>query len=140
MLYSKASVCCCIMCHVSIAYQLTFTAAAGNICFPTDDVSLSAIAAEFAKVTPAVPNVVAAVDGVLFETGPPPITEHSAIGGHYCRKGYFAVSVLTFVDAHMRILSLSMSVQSSSHDSACFGASGLGSKVRAVACPWWIQA
>jgi hypothetical protein len=40
----------------------------GNINFPTSDESLGLLAKEFAKVSPAVPNVVAAVDSVVFET------------------------------------------------------------------------
>ena len=112
----------------------------GNIRFPTDDASLRALAAEFAKITPAVPNVVAAVDGVLFETDTPITTTTSSIGGAFCRKGYFAVGVLTFVDAHMRILSMSMSVQSSAHDSTCFAASHLGHKLDTPGeiAPHWV--
>jgi hypothetical protein len=98
----------------------------GNIRFPTTDASLQCLASEFAKVTGAIPNVVAAVDGIVFETDTPRTTSDSAMGGSYCRKGYFAVGVLAFVDAHMRILSLSMSVQSSAHDSTLFAASDVG--------------
>ena len=85
------------------------------------------------------PNVVAAVDSVVFETTAPQATPFdpenkdaptSAIGAAFNRKGFFAVTVLAFVDAHMRILSLSMSCQSSSHDSTLFQASELGMKVR----------
>ena len=95
------------------------------------------LADEFGKISKAVPNVVAAVDSVVFETIAPtahPFDEDknkptSSIGASFNRKGYFAVTVLAFVDAHMRILSLSMSCQSSSHDSTLFQASNLGMKV-----------
>jgi hypothetical protein len=102
---------------------------------------LRKLADEFKKVTPAVPNVVAAVDSVVFETIAPQAAPFdpenkdaptSAIGASFNRKGFFAVTVLAFVDAHMRILSLSMSCQSSSHDSTLFQASHLGMKVRDV--------
>jgi len=42
------------------------------------------------------------------------------------RKGYFAVTAMTFVDANMRILSVSMTCATSSHDSSCFQASDVG--------------
>jgi hypothetical protein len=99
---------------------------------------LQKLADEFVKVSPAVPNVVAAVDSIVFETIAPqtkPFDPNdkdaptSAIGAAYNRKGFFAVTVLAFVDAHMRILSLSMTCQSSSHDSTLFQASQLGMKV-----------
>ncbi len=82
--------------------------------------------------------MVAAVDSVVFETIAPtaqpfddrdPQAPTSSIGAAFNRKGYFAVTVLAFVDAHMRILSLSMSCQTSSHDSTLFQASNLGMKV-----------
>lgn len=117
------------------------------------------MADEFKKISPAVPNVVAAVDSVVFETIAPqalahdakepnanttaigsafnrqryfPITVLAFVDAHmriFYRKGYFAVTVLAFVDAHMRILYLSMSCQSSAHDSTLFQASELGYKV-----------
>jgi hypothetical protein len=110
----------------------------GNIEFPTSDTSLRALADEFKKISPAVPNVVAAVDSLVFETIAPtaqPFDDTdahaptSSIGAAFNRKGYFAVTVLAFVDAHMRILSLSMSCQTSSHDSTLFQASNMGMKV-----------
>jgi hypothetical protein len=110
----------------------------GNIFFPTSEASLQKLADEFKKISPAVPNVVAAVDSVVFETVAPQANAHdahehnantTAIGSAFNRKGYFAVTVLAFVDAHMRILYLSMSCQSSAHDSTLFQASELGYKV-----------
>jgi hypothetical protein len=115
------------------------TCISGNIEFPTSDASLRALAFQFKKSSPAVPNVVAAVDSVVFETIAPtaqPFDDTdthaptSSIGATFNREGYFAVTVLAFVDAHMRILSLSMSCQTSNHDSTLFQASNLGMKVR----------
>ena len=99
------------------------------------------LANEFSKVSPAVPNVVAAVDSVVFETIAPraqafndkdKTAPTSSIGAAFNRKGYFAVTVLAFVDANMRFLSISMSCQTSSHDSTLFQASNLGIKLRFI--------
>jgi hypothetical protein len=44
----------------------------------------------------------------------------------FLRKGYFATTMLAFVDANLRFLSVSISCYSSSHDSTLFSASKLG--------------
>jgi hypothetical protein len=78
-----------------------------------------------------IPNVVAAVDCVVLEMHVPRSTkfkdeEQTNISSQFCRKGYFAVTLLAFVDAHMRFLSASITCGSSSHDSTQFAASNLG--------------
>jgi len=50
----------------------------GNIFFPTSDAALQKLADEFKKISPAVPNVVAAVDSVVFETIAPQALAHDA--------------------------------------------------------------
>jgi hypothetical protein len=69
------------------------------------------------------------VSQLLLQRSHSTILTASSIGAAFNRKGYFAVTVLAFVDAHMRILSLSMSCQTSSHDSTLFQASNMGMKV-----------
>lgn len=51
------------------------------------------------------------------------------IAAQYCRKGYFATTMLAFVDASTRFLSVSIKCASSSHDSTLFACSNLGKKI-----------
>jgi hypothetical protein len=107
---------------------------AGNIRFPTSPDALRVCSAGFDQITRAVPNVIAAVDGVIFETIAPTAADfedhpavQTAIGQDYNRKGYFALTCLVYVDAFMRILSVSMTCCTSSHDSTLLSASSVGS-------------
>jgi hypothetical protein len=122
----------------------------GNICFPQSDLALRTCSDAFAKISPAGPNVIAAVDGVVFETFAPTATsyedgqagdkEHTAIGQDFNRKGYFAVTAMCFVDARMRFLSVSMTVATSSHDSTGFLASNVGTLLEdpSALAPHWV--
>jgi len=118
---------------------------AGNIRFPKSDDDLALLASGFAAVSPAIPNVVAAVDSVVFERIAPTAssvhdTAQTAIGSQFCRKGYFGVTVLAFVDAQMRFLSISISCGASSHDGTLFSCSKIGAALDEGAgiAPHWI--
>ena len=128
---------CCIAVHADVP--------PGNIKFPTDDADLAQLARGFAAISPAIPNVVAAVDSVIFERTAPTATKfedanQTSIGSHFCRKGYFGVTVLAFVDAQMRFLSISISCGSSSHDGTLFSCSKVGAALDEGAGikPHWI--
>ncbi len=102
-----------------------------NIAFPTSDTGLCALAQGFRDRDDNVPNVVAAVDAVVLEMRAPTSTrlrdkKQTNISSQYCRKGFFATTMLAFVDANMRFLSISISCGSSSHDSTLFGCSEMG--------------
>jgi hypothetical protein len=81
-----------------------------------------------------IPNVVAATDCIVLEMRAPtrvPFKDRekgkeSNISSQFCRKGYFATTVLAFVDSKMRFLSLSINCGSSSHDSTVFACSKIG--------------
>ena len=100
----------------------------------------------FADISPAIPHVVAAVDSVIFERIAPTATalddpQQTAIGSQFCRKGYFGVTVLAFVDAQMRFLSISISCGASSHDGTLFSCSKIGAALddgRRVAPHWLV--
>ncbi len=102
-----------------------------NIAFPTSDTGLCALAQGFRDRDDNVPNVVAAVDAVVLEMRAPTSTrlrdkKQTNISSQYCRKGFFATTMLAFVDANMRFLSISINCGSSSHDSTLFGCSEMG--------------
>jgi len=100
-----------------------------NIKFPRSDAGLKTLASGFAGIANgmgrAIPGVVAAVDSVCFQRRAPTArmqenndgtaTFTTSIGQAYNRKGYFATTVLAFVDSQLRFLSISMSCYSSSH-------------------------
>jgi hypothetical protein len=101
-----------------------------NIRFPWSDVGLSCLAQGFADRNANIPNVVAAVDCCVLEMNTPERTKFNEkkqtnISSRFCRKGCYATTVLAFVDAHMRFLSVSITCGSSSHDSTHFSASNL---------------
>jgi len=105
----------------------------GNIAFPTSEEGLQKLADGFAKIAHGtggtIPNVVAAVDSVVIQRKAPVASKEKNIAGQYCRKGYFATTMLAFVDAAGRFLSVSVRCQASSHDSTLFGCSTLGKKI-----------
>jgi hypothetical protein len=114
-----------------------------NIKFPRSDAGLQTLASGFAGIGGgmgrAIPGVVAAVDSVCFQRRAPTArmqenddgtaTFTTSIGQAYNRKGYFATTVLAFVDSQLRFLSISMSCYSSSHDSTLFTTSKMGKVV-----------
>jgi hypothetical protein len=100
-----------------------------NVLFPTSDIGLSSLAQGFADKAgsaPSIPNVVAAVDCVVLEIRAPTVRKDTNISAQYNRKGYFATTVLAFVDSKMRFLSISINCATSSHDSTVFSCSKLG--------------
>ncbi len=110
---------------------------ADNIVFPTSDVGLSCLADLFhdRDKDNNIPNVVAAVDCVILEMRAPKRSKFGSsdkatnISSQFCRKGFFATTVLAFVDANMRFLSVSINCGASSHDSTVFGCSEMGYKL-----------
>jgi hypothetical protein len=104
-----------------------------NIQFPTTEEGLQQLAQGFARVASGkgstIPNVVAAVDSVVIPRKTPIASKEKNVAGQYCRKGYFATTMLAFVDASSRFLSVSVRCASSSHDSTLFGCSSLGKKI-----------
>ncbi len=117
-----------------------------NVLFPTTEIGLACLAQGFADKAgsaPTIPNVVAAVDCVVVEMRSPTVGKKSNISAQYCRKGYFATTVLAFVDSKMRFLSVSINCGSSSHDSTVFACSKVGhllslSKEEGGIDPKWI--
>jgi hypothetical protein len=111
----------------------------GNIDFPKDAASLAVLASGFAAINKGmgatIPGVVAAVDSVCVQRKAPHArksdtgTFTTSIAQAFNRKGYFATTVLAFVDANMRFLSVSMSCYSSSHDSTLFSCSSTGNYI-----------
>jgi hypothetical protein len=81
------------------------------------------------------PGVVAAVDSVCVQRKAPTARKNdkgeftSSIAQAFNRKGYFATTVLAFVDSDLRFLSVSMSCYSSSHDSTLFSCSSTGNYI-----------
>ena len=109
-----------------------------NIQFPQTETGLRCLADGFAKICSgkgsAIPGVVAAVDSVCVQRKAPGAKKNgnvftSSIAQAFNRKGYFATTVLAFVDADLRFLSISMSCYSSSHDSTLFACSSMGQLV-----------
>ena len=107
----------------------------GNIVFPQTERGLQCLADGFASICSgkgrAIPSVVAAVDSVCVQRKAPGAKNvgdvfTSSIAQAFNRKGYFATTVLAFVDADLRFLSVSMSCYSSSHDSTLFSCSTMG--------------
>jgi hypothetical protein len=76
-----------------------------------------------------IPNVVAAVDSVVIPRKTPIASKEKNVAGQFCRKGFFGTTMLAFVDASSRFLSVSVRCASSSHDSTLFGCSRLGKKI-----------
>lgn len=111
-----------------------------NIKFPRSDLGLQTLARGFAGIAGgmgrAIPGVVAAVDSVCIQRRAPSARMEqkkdgttsftTSIAQAYNRKGYFATTMLAFVDSQLRFLSISMSCFSSSHDSTLFSASKMG--------------
>lgn len=103
-----------------------------NINFPVTEVGLKCLAQGFADRNDNICDVVAAVDCCILEMHTPESkkfkdkTKQTNISSRFCRKGHFATTVLAFVDAHMRFLSISITCGASSHDSTHFSASSLG--------------
>ncbi len=91
------------------------------------------MAAGFASIASGkgktISNVVAAVDSVVIQRKAPVAGQEKNVSGQFCRKGYFATTMLAFVDAFGRFLSISIVCASSSHDSTAFACSELGSKI-----------
>jgi hypothetical protein len=124
---------------------------AGNIMFPTTDAGLAHLAKGFAQISrgkgccaecfaftalhshnvtgSTISNVVAAVDSVVIQRKCPVASKEKNIAGQYCRKGYFATTMLAFVDAFGRFLSISIVCSASSHDSTAFACSELGHQI-----------
>lgn len=104
-----------------------------NIHFPMSQEGLQKLADGFARVAggkgSTIPNVVAAVDSVVVPRKTPIACKEKNLAGQYCRKGFFATTMLAFVDSSSRFLSISVRCASSSHDSTLFGCSKLGQKV-----------
>ena len=114
-----------------------------NIKFPRSDIGLQTLAAGFAGIGGgmgrAIPGVVAAVDSVCIQRRAPTARMQqnddgttaytTSIGQAYNRKGYFATTMLAFVDSQLRFLSISISCYTSSHDSTLFSASKMGKAV-----------
>jgi hypothetical protein len=104
-----------------------------NIKFPTTEAGLQHLADGFAQVGAGkgavIPNVVAAVDSVVVPRKAPIASKEKNISGQFCRKSYFATTMLAFVDASSRFLAVSVKCASSSHDSTLFACSALGKKV-----------
>jgi hypothetical protein len=108
----------------------------GNITFPRSEAGLAALAKGFAGIGKgmgrAIPGVVAAVDSVCVQRKAPCARRDengvfsTSIGQAFNRKGYFATTMLAFVDSNLRFLSISMSCYASSHDSTLFSASSFG--------------
>jgi hypothetical protein len=108
----------------------------GNIMFPRSELGLAALAKGFAGIGRgmggAIPGVVAAVDSVCVQRKAPCARRQedgsftTTIGQAFNRKGFFATTMLAFVDSNLRFLSISMSCYASSHDSTLFSASRLG--------------
>ena len=96
-----------------------------NIDFPTTDEGLQRLADGFARIASGkggtIPNVVASVDSVVLQRKAPVASKERNVAGQFCRKGYFATTMLAFVDAAGRFLHISISCASSSHDSTLFG-------------------
>ena len=109
------------------------TALRDNIQFPTSEAGLQRLADGFARIARGtggtIPNVVAAVDSVCIQRKAPIASKERNIAAQYCRKGFFATTMLAFVDACGRFLYISVSCASSSHDSTLFGCSALGRKI-----------
>jgi transposase len=111
---------------------------------------LTCLAQGFADKGSNIPNVVAAVDCVILQMRAPTRalfkdkeTTQTNISSQYCRKGFFATTVLAFVDARMRFLSFSINCGSSSHDSTVFACSKMGnilsrSKAAGGLDPKWV--
>jgi len=104
-----------------------------NVNFPLTDEGLSCLSQGFADRDDNIPNVVAAVDCAVLQMRAPPRApfkdkdkRQTNVSSEYCRKGFFGTTVLAFVDAHMRFLSISITCGSSSHDSTMFEASKMG--------------
>jgi hypothetical protein len=103
-----------------------------NIQFPVSECGLEALAKGFADLDERIPNVVAAVDSVVLEMKAPrraakyTDAKQTNVSAQFCRKGYFATTVLAYVDAQMRFLSVSISCGSSSHDGTLFSCSRVG--------------
>ena len=80
-------------------------------------------------------GVVAAVDSVCVQRKAPTARKNdqgtftSSIAQAFNCKGYFATTVLAFVDSDLRFLSVSMSCYSSSHDSTLFSCSSTGNYI-----------
>jgi hypothetical protein len=104
-----------------------------NIKFPTTEAGLQHLADGFARVArgkgATIPNVVAAVDSVVIPRKTPVASKEKNVAGQYCRKRFFATTMLAFVDASSRFLSVSVRCAASSHDSTLFGCSSLGRKI-----------
>ena len=108
----------------------------GNIVFPQTEHGLQCLADGFASICSgkgkAIPGVVAAVDSVCIQRKAPSAKKNAdnvfttTIAQAFNRKGYFATTMLAFVDSNLRFLSVSMSCYSSSHDSTLFSCSKLG--------------
>ena len=96
-----------------------------NIDFPATDAGLQRLADGFARISSGkgaiIPNVVASVDSVVLQRKAPVASKERNVAGNFCRKGYFATTMLAFVDAAGRFLHISISCASSSHDSTLFG-------------------
>jgi hypothetical protein len=109
------------------------TALRGNIKFPTTEEELQKLADGFGRIARGaggtIPNVVASVDSVVIHRKAPVATKEKNIGAQYCRKGYFATTMLAFVDASGRFLSTAVVTAASSHDSTLFACSKLGKKI-----------
>jgi hypothetical protein len=104
-----------------------------NINFPTSQIGLQKLADGFARISGGkggiIPNIVAAVDSVVIHRKAPVASKEKNIAAQFCRKGYFATTLLAFVDASGRFLSTSITCASSSHDSTLFACSKLGRKI-----------
>jgi len=97
-----------------------------------------------------IPNIVAAVDCVVLEMRAPTRTKfddakQTNVSSNFNRKGFFATTVLAFVDSKMRFLSVSITCGSSSHDSSLFNCSRVGhvlslSKAEGGIDPKWVVA
>jgi hypothetical protein len=106
------------------------TALRGNIKFPTTEEGLQKLAAGSGRIDRGaggtIPNVVASVDSVAIHRKAPVTIKEKNIGAQYCKKGYFATTMLAFVDASGRFLSTAVVTAASSHDSTLFACSKLG--------------
>jgi hypothetical protein len=70
----------------------------GNIKFPTTEEGLQKLADGFGRIARGaggtIPNVVASVDSVVIHRKAPVASKEKNIGAQYCRKGYFATTML----------------------------------------------
>ena len=106
--------------------SVTEVSSGGRTAGEGSQTGLCALAQGFRDRDDNVPNVVAAVDAVVLEMRAPTSTrlrdkKQTNISSQYCRKGFFATTMLAFVDVNMRFLSVSINCGSSSHDSTLFG-------------------